>query len=124
MDYTDPASYGLRDLLLVLQLLHGAGLLDLEQVKAAPQKLDSLAAEWIAHKSTKLTRAQGGPQYKRQPTGKELVRLYEHLLQQYPDCANTTDLAYAVYYARIEQLETYIADRQLEASQILAEIRH
>lgn len=122
MDYNDASKYGLRDLLLVLQLLHSNGLLDLEQMKASPEKVAALGQEWFNHKSTRLSVVQEGRQYKRPPTSEELIALYEQLLQKYEDCTNTTDLAYAVYYARMEQLEKTIQERQQEAAHILSEI--
>ena len=45
MDYKDASKYGLRDLLLVLQLLHSNGFLDLEQMKASPEEVAALGQE-------------------------------------------------------------------------------
>lgn len=122
MDYTDASAYGLRDLLLMLQLLHSNGLLDAEQLKSNPEKVTSIGEEWFNHKSTKLSVVQDNLSYKRAPTSDEIDTLYGQLLVEYPECKNTTDLAYAVYYARIEQLENLIEERQLEAADILSEI--
>ncbi|OBA20181.1 hypothetical protein METBIDRAFT_43010 [Metschnikowia bicuspidata var. bicuspidata NRRL YB-4993] len=115
---TDPSSFTHRDLLLVTQLLHTLGLITLEQVQAS-DRLDDLAEDWYVHKSTLLSRRQGQFPLENPPTGQQLRKLYENMLEDNEPCATTTDLANKFYFIRVGELESRISEYKTEFHSLL-----
>ncbi|KAF8002365.1 hypothetical protein HF325_003330 [Metschnikowia pulcherrima] len=115
---TDPGLYTYRDLLLATQLLHTLGLITPEQVKSS-DRLDELAEEWFTHKSTLLSRRQNQFPLEIAPTGQQLLKLYENMLEDYVPCATTTDLANRFYFLRVGELESRIAEYKTEFHTLL-----
>ncbi|QBM87303.1 hypothetical protein METSCH_B05050 [Metschnikowia aff. pulcherrima] len=115
---TDPGLYTYRDLLLATQLLHTLGLITPEQVKSS-DRLDELAEEWFTHKSTLLSRRQDQFPFEIAPTGQQLLKLYENMLEDYAPCATTTDLANRFYFLRVGELESRIAEYKTEFHTLL-----
>ncbi|EEQ36591.1 hypothetical protein CLUG_00714 [Clavispora lusitaniae ATCC 42720] len=116
---TDPKSYTDRDLLLLTQLLHTAGLIAPEDVRAS--NLDDFGEKWFQHKSTALARQLEEFPLSNAPSGLQVRELYNAMLEQYPNCKNTTDLANTFYFQRIRDLESKIADSKAEFQALLGE---
>lgn len=116
---TDPQSYGHRDLLLLTQLLHTLGLLEPDQVYHS-DKLLAISEKWYNHKGTVLLRRQKVFPLHKPPTAGQLATLYENMLAD-ESCANTTELANKIYFARVQQLEEQIAADRATFKRILDE---
>lgn len=120
-EVTDPNKYSKRDLLLLLQLLHTAGLIDPNSVsKANSGVLEQISLTWYHHKSTKLSMLNGLDLD--QPWSvDQVILLYNALLAQYPG-KNTTTMADAVYSERIQQLETKLSTSQSQFDTLLQDV--
>lgn len=116
---TDPVSYTSRDLLLLTQILHTAGLLSPESVRSA--QLDDIANKWFDHKCTQLARQLGEFPLSEAPSGMQISELYAQMLEKNPNCKNTTDLANAFYFQRLAELETNIKNAKTEFKGLLGE---
>lgn len=117
-EITHPSTYNKRDLLLMLQLLHTEGLIDPSTINSKPSILKDISYNWFNHKSTKLSMLNGldlGKQW----TINQLVELYNNLLEQYPNCSNTTDLANTIYAERVEELETKLGESQQQFDELI-----
>lgn len=116
---TDPASYTSRDLLLLTQILHTAGLIAPENVQSA--KLDEIAHKWFDHKCTQLARELGEFPVAEAPTGHIVSSLYSKMLESNPTCKNTTDLANTYYFQRLGELEKNINGAKADFKNLLGE---
>lgn len=115
----DPASYTSRDLLLLTQLLHTAGLIAPENVQSA--QLDEIAQKWFDHKCTQLACQLGEFPLSKAPTGTQIWELYSNMLEGNENCKNTTDLANTFYFQRLGELETKIKSAKSEFKTFLGE---
>lgn len=116
----DPASYSNKDLLLLTQLLHTQGLIVPEAV-IAYEKLGDIGREWYNHKSSELSRRLHGLALEKAPSGQQVAKLYQKLLETNGKCKNTTDLANFYYYSRIQELEKKILEDKEKFNEILGE---
>lgn len=100
---TDPTSYTSKDLLLLTQLLHGRALIKPEEVAKAD--LTEIAKQWFEHKSTQISRSTREFPLTKAPSGHQVLKLYENMLENNEKCATTTDLANFYYFNRVAELE-------------------
>lgn len=119
MSVTDPSNYSSRQVLLLAQLLHSSNITSLDKLKASNEnKLQSLIQQWKLHKINGLngTTLNNTDLTIKLNTNNQLIELYGKLLRKYK-VANTEELADAVYFKRIEELEYIInEDKQLFSS--------
>lgn len=105
---TDPSTYTSKDLLLLTQLLHTSGLIDPDAVRTS-DLLDDIGQKWYEHQALQLSIKMNECPLREPPSGKDILALYEKLLENFPKCHNTTDLANYFYFTRIAELEDRIA---------------
>lgn len=116
---TDPASYTSKDLLLLTQLLHGRTLIKSEDVAKAD--LTQIAKQWFEHKSTQISRSTKEFPFTKAPSGQQVLKLYENMLEKNEKCATTTDLANTYYFQRVAELEEKLTQEKGRFKQLLEE---
>jgi len=104
---TDPRAYKSKDLLLLTQLLHGESLIQPEEVVNAD--LSDIGKQWFEHKSTQLSRGIKEFPLSKAPSGPQVLKLYENMLEENEKCSTTTDLANNYYFKRVAELETRLS---------------
>lgn len=85
------------------------------------EDLDRIGNEWFHHDSTQLLRRTHENSLTKPPTGKQILQLYENMLEENSDCSNTTELANKFYFARVHELEHRIQQDKEDFKSLLAE---
>lgn len=110
--HINPASYTHRDLLLLTQMLHTKGLIEPSDVEGS-KLLPEIGHAWFEHRATQISRRQGLFPIRRPLSGEDVSDLYRAMLEEFPTCNNTSDLANLFYFSRVKELEQKIdADRE------------
>lgn len=110
--HINPASYTHRDLLLLTQMLHTKGLIEPSDVQSS-KLLPEIGHAWFEHRATQISRRQGIFPIRRPLSGEDIGDLYKAMLDEFPTCKTTSDLANFFYFSRVKELEQKIdADRE------------
>ncbi|RLV94547.1 hypothetical protein JA1_001639 [Spathaspora sp. JA1] len=113
---TDPETYNTRSILLLSQLLHINGIKTRDKLVTTPEDtISDILTQWKNHPSSKLANL-----HIKLNTVSQLIELYGNLLGRY-NVGNTVELANAVYFDRIEELEGDISRYKQEFQEILQE---